>query len=138
MKEGRRIRIGMMQIMPIFDVAAWGDIEEKFGGLKEAFASIQKEKGWQRPTAEMISILCNRALEIAGDKPELTGAKVLRVLSPKEAFSARTACVEAINRGMKTEHKSEDEHEHVDLVLREIEKKENPEASATGKSSATA
>ncbi|MBQ8617656.1 MAG: hypothetical protein IJ418_09090 [Clostridia bacterium] len=128
MKERKRIRIGMMEIMPIFDVPAWEDVEEKFGSLDEALKRLNGKKGWQRATISMTTILCNRALEMTGDKL-LDERTVARLMPVKHAMAARTACVMAIADGIRTEHSSEpEENERVDLVLREIEKKAEPEA----------
>ena len=126
--EEKRIQIGMMKIMPIFDIPAWDDIEKKFGSLDEALEKLQAKNGWQRAMISVATILCNRALELAGDEP-LEEKKVARLLPPKYAHQARTACLWAIAEGSRVEHKSvEEESETVDLVLREIEKKPEPEA----------
>lgn len=128
MKNKKRIRIGMMEIMPIFDIPAWGDMQERFGSLDKALELLKKEKGWQRPTVAIATILCNRALELAGDKP-LEERYVGKMLPYKDAWSVRTACLLAITEGLMMEHVSEpEEGERVDLVLRAIEKKPEPEA----------
>ena len=127
-KERMRIEIGMMKIMPIFDVPAWEDVEEKFGSLDAALEKLRAQKGWQRATIAMAAILCNRALELTGEKliDEKTCA---RLITPMQAAKVRNACLMAISEGIRTEHRSEeDENEPVDLVLREIEKKAEPEA----------
>ena len=127
MEKGKRIRIGMMDIMPIFDIPAWGDVEEKFGSLDAAIDKLKAKKGWQRATVTMATILCNRALELAGDAT-LTESFAARHMPYKDAYSVRTACILAITAGLKMEHKSEEaEEERVDLVLRAIEKKAEPE-----------
>ena len=128
MEEKKRIQIGMMKIMPIFDVPAWAEVEEKFGSLDEALDALKKGKGWQRATITMTTILCNRALEMA-DENLLTEKDVARLLAPKHAPGARDNCVWAIADGLRMEHVSEpEEGERIDLVLREIEKKAEPEA----------
>lgn len=128
MKERKRIRIGMMEIMPIFDMPAWDDVEEKFGSLDEALEKLKAEKGWRRATITMATILCNRALDLAGDKP-LEERYVTRMMVNRDSYSVRTACLMAITEGLRTEHKGEPkENERIDLVLREIEKKAEPEA----------
>ena len=128
MKNKKRIRIGMMEIMPIFDIPAWGDMQERFGSLDKALELLKKEKGWQRPTIAIATILCNRALELAGEKT-LEERDVGRMLVYKDAWSVRTACLNAITEGLMMEHTSEPaEGERVDLVLREIQKKTEPEA----------
>lgn len=125
-KERKRIKIGMMEIMPIFDMPAWDDVEEKFGSLDAALEKLKAEKGWRRATISMATILCNRALEFAGEK-QLEERHVARMLVNRDSFSVRTACLLAITDGLNAEHKSEDKaNERVDLVLREIEKKPEP------------
>lgn len=126
-KERKRIKIGMMEIMPIFDIPAWEDIEEKFGSLDTAIEKLKAKKGWQRATVSMATILCNRALDLAGDKP-LDERYVARMLPFRDAYSVRTACILAITEGLNTEHKSDTENERIDLVLQAIEKKAEPEA----------
>lgn len=128
MKEGARIQIGMMKIMPVFDIPAWEDAEEAFGSLDEMLTRLRAKKGWQRATIRAAVILCNRALEMAGEPPidEKTAA---RLIAPMRAAQVRNACLMAIAEGIRTEHRSEeDENAVVDLVLREIEKKAEPEA----------
>lgn len=128
MEEKRRIQIGMMKIMPIFDVPAWADVEEKFGSLDAALESLKKKNGWQRATISMATILCNRALEMAGE-PLLEEKTVARMLAPKHAVWARNNCLFAIADGLRMEHVCEpEEGQRIDLVLREIEKKAEPEA----------
>lgn len=126
MKEGKHIQIGMMKIMPIFDIPAWEDIEERFGSLDEALEKLKGQKGWQRATISMTTILCNRTLDMAGEKP-LDEKTVARLMPPRHAIEARTACILAIAAGLAMEHTGEpEENERVDLVLREIEKKAEP------------
>lgn len=126
MKEGKRIQIGMMKIMPIFDIPAWEDIEKKFGSLDEALEKLKGQKGWQRATISMVTILCNRTLDMAGEKP-LDEKTVARLIPARHAIEARTACIVAIADGLRMEHTDKlEENERVDLVLREIEKKAEP------------
>ena len=128
MKENKRIEIGMMKIMPIFDTPAWDDIEQKFGSLDKALEKLKAERGWQRATISAATILCNRALELAGDAP-ITERTAAKFITPKKAAGVRNACLIAIAEGIRTEHRSEeDDNEPIDLVLREIEKKAEPEA----------
>ena len=128
MKNEKRIRIGMMEIMPIFDMPAWDDIEKRFGSLDAAIEKLKASTGWRRDTIAIATILCNRALDLAGKKP-LEERYVARMMVNREAYGVRTACILAITEGLNAEHKSEEkEDERIDLVLREIEKKEEPEA----------
>lgn len=127
MNEMMRIEIGMMKIMPIFDTPAWEDFEKKFGSLDEAIEKLKAEKGWQRATISAATILCNRALELAGEKP-IDEKRMAKYVTPKRAPHVRNICLMAIVEGIHTEHKNDDEDEVVDLVLREIEKKPEPEA----------
>lgn len=126
-KERKRIRIGTMEIVPIFDIPAWEDVEEKFGSLDEAIDKLRAKKGWQRATVSMATILCNRALDLAGEKT-MDERYVARMLPFRDAYSVRTACILAITEGLMTEHKGEAENERIDLVLQAIEKKPEPEA----------
>ena len=128
MKEGKRIEIGMMKIMPIFDTPAWDDIEQKFGSLDAAIEKLKADRGWQRATISAATILCNRALELNGEKP-IDEKMAARFITPKKAAGVRNACLIAIATGIHTEHRSEeDDSGPIDLVLREIEKKPEPEA----------
>lgn len=124
-KGAKTIRIGMTQVMPIFDMPAWGDIEERFGSLKEALDAVSKARGWQRPTAALATILCNRTIEMSGG--ELLREKdVMRLIRPQDARQARNACLDAITRGSRMEHKPEDDGP-VDLVLAQIESEKKAE-----------
>lgn len=123
-----RIQIGTMKIVPIFDVPAWEDVEERFGSLDAALDKLRAQKGWQRATIAMAAILCSRALDLTGGKP-IDEKACARMITPRQAAGVRNACLMAISEGIRTEHRSEeDENEPIDLVLREIEKKEEPEA----------
>lgn len=126
MKEGKRIQIGMMKIMPIFDIPAWDEVEERFGSLDEALEKLKGGKGWRKATIAMTAILCSRTLVLAGDKP-LDERTVEKLLPPRYAMDAKIACVQAISKGLRMDYKDkQEESERIDLVLREIEKKEEP------------
>ena len=126
MKDGKRIQIGMMKIMPIFDIPAWDEIEQKFGSLDAALEKLKGDKGWKSAMISIAAILCSRTLEMAGEAP-IDEKTVARMIPPKYVMDARIACVQAIAKGLNIEHKEkQEENERVDLVLREIEKKEEP------------
>lgn len=126
--ENRRkmIEIGMTKVMPIFDTNAWIAMDEAFGSLDEALSALQKPKGWAKATAKCVAILCERALEESGEKP--IGEKAVgKMIPPKKMQLARIACLEAIAEGSRMEYPIETDGKE-DLVLKEIEKKENPGA----------
>ena len=75
--------------------------------------------------AKLVKILGNAALEEAGEAPDLTEKKILRMMRIDEIAQVENACVDAMNEGMASEipTKKEEGQGPVDVTLEEIEKK---------------
>lgn len=73
---------------------------------------------------KMIAILANAALEEAGEKPEWTAKKVLRLMRPSELGQAVNACMDALSEGMASEIPEKEEEGPVDVTLEEMKKKD--------------
>lgn len=127
MKEKLKIRIGEMTITPIFDMPAWKAIEDKYDcTINDVLDRLDwKKRGWIDMTVGVLTIMCNRALELAGEEKRLDEETVWRMIPAGAAKPACLVCVTNIGIAMRTTHVSEDDGP-VDLVLREIEKKEEP------------
>lgn len=128
MAEKLKIRIGEMTITPFFDMKAWKRIEDKYDcTINDVMDQLDwGKRGWIDMTIGVMTILCNRALELAGEEPRFDEETMWRMIPPGAAKPACLVCVTNIGIEMRTTHVSEDKGP-VDLVLREIEKKEEPE-----------
>ena len=77
--------------------------------------------------ATLIRILGNAGLEEAGENPDLTEKKIMRAMKPMELANAVSACMDAMNEGMRSEIPEKEEEGPVDVTLEEIKKKETKE-----------
>ena len=73
--------------------------------------------------ATLITILGNAGLEEAGENADLTVKKVLRALRPADLGNAVSACMDAMNEGMRSEVPEKEEEGPVDVTLEEMKKK---------------
>jgi len=130
-----KIKIGKMSVEPVFTVAAWMDIEERFGALGAAVDAMKEDGKWIEATAAMTAILCNQGLRKLGKKPALTQENVLNLmLTMKSAqmLKARNLCLAAIVEGSRTETEEDDDEEPVDVVLEELQKKTDAPSEPPG------
>lgn len=127
MKKRLMIKIGEMTITPVFDMPAWKTLEDKYDcTINDILDRLDwGKRGWIDATIGVATILCNRALELSGEETRLDEETMWRMIPPGAAKAACLACVTNIGIGLRTTHVSKDEGP-VDLVLREIEKKEEP------------
>ena len=124
-----KIRFGRREVTPLFDLVAWEAIEEEYGDLSTAFNKLSTEDDAaerRKATLNLAVILCNNRLEARGEAPDITLKEMTRGVPPKRLPEVRLAVIEAINRGMRSDYDQADE-EPVDVVLEEIEKKQNPD-----------
>ena len=73
--------------------------------------------------AKLVKILGNAGLEEAGENPDLTEKKILRMMRIDEIAQVENACVDAMNEAMASEIPEKKEEGPVDVTLEEIEKK---------------
>lgn len=78
--------------------------------------------------ATMVRILGNAGLEEAGEEPDLTDKMILRALKPIELAAAVSACMDAMNDGMRSEIPEKEEEGPVDVTLEKMKKKETKES----------
>lgn len=124
----RTIRIGKREIKPLFDLAAWEMIEERFGELDAALSKLNDKenvKECRKTTIALAAILCRNALEAQGETPDITEEMMRRAIPIKRVGDVRLAVVMAINEGFESDYDPADE-EPVDVVLEELAKKTNP------------
>ena len=76
---------------------------------------------------KMVAILGNAALEEAGQEPDLTDKKVLRMMKPHELGLVVNSCMDALNEGMMSEIPEKEEEGPVDVTLEEMNKKKERE-----------
>lgn len=122
------IRIGKRAYCPLFDLAAWEQIDDSFGGLDEMLERLNDKDDAakrRRSTVELAVLLINNGLEAAGSDERITEQQAMRGIPPKRLPDVRMMCIEAINAGMRSDYDAADE-EPVDVVLEEIAKKQNP------------
>ena len=113
------------KVIPLlFDMAAFGEIEETVGSLADLNAVLNGEKRI-KSLIKIITIMGNQGLEENGEKPTLDEKWVGRNLKPYMLAECQMAVVSAISEGMKME--TEDDGKERDLVLEEIEKKSETE-----------
>lgn len=119
------------EILPVLNVASLIEIEEKYDSIGKAVEAMTSKTKWRKHVIAIATILCNEGLKEEGEKPDLTEEAVKYMTVPAMLTDVGMACIEAINRGMKMEHKAEDKPR--DPVLEEIEKKEEPAQAARGR-----
>ena len=73
--------------------------------------------------AKLVMILGNAGLEEAGEAPDLTEKKILRMMKIDDIANAGSACIDALNEGMESEIPAKEKEGRVDVTLEEIEKK---------------
>lgn len=130
-----KIKIGKMRIEPVFTVAAWEEIEERFGTLEASIDALKDKETWRQHTAEMTAILCNHGLRKLGKRPALTPENVMDMMLPMRArqiVDARNLCLAAIAEGSRTDAENEEDEEPVDVVLEELEKKTGAQSAKQG------
>lgn len=123
------IRIGKREIEPLFDLAAWEMIEERFGDLNTALGKLNNKedaKECRKATIALAAILCKNAMEAGGEESDVTEEAMRRAIPIKRVGDVRLAVVLAINKGFKSDYDPADEAP-VDVVLEELAKKNNPE-----------
>ena len=76
---------------------------------------------------KMIRILGNAGLEESGQEADLTDKKVLRALKPSQMTEAIDAVSNALVEGMRSEIPEKEEEGPVDVVLKELKKKDEKE-----------
>ena len=81
-----------------------------------------------KAAATLITLLGNAGLEEAGEEPNLTAKKVMRALRPADIGAAVSACMDAMNEGMRSEIPDKKDEGPVDVTLEEINKKKETDS----------
>lgn len=110
-----------------FDNQAWLDMEDEFGTIGKMYEAID---GDDRPMRAMIRaavVTANAGLRHAGKEQDITFDWMVENLSPSQQRKANTLAKLAIAEGMKRETVEDEDEGDIDLVARELQKK-NPES----------
>lgn len=119
------ITIKEKKIPLLFNMLAFGDVEECVGSLADLNGILNGEKRI-KSLIKMITIMGNQGLEENGEKPTLDEKWVGRNMKPHALGEYQIAVVNAITEGMAMETEQDNDAER-DLVLEEIEKKSTKE-----------
>lgn len=122
------ITINGKDIPLVFDMEAFGQVEEEVGSLVE-LNEILNGKTRIKNLVKMVRIMGNIGLADSGAKADLTDAKLNKAMKPSELAQYQIAIMNAITDGMKMEtEEEEDPKKEKDLVLEEIQKKSEAES----------
>ena len=110
-----------------FDNQAWLDIEDEFGTIGKMYEAIDGEERPMRAMMRAAVVTANAGQRHAGKEADFTLEWMIRNLSPKQQRKANTLAKLAIAEGMKRETVEDEDEGDIDLVARELQKK-NPEA----------
>lgn len=130
------IELGGRTIPLIYTVWEMKQVQEDIGPLSRAMdlamgknpddekdRSMFLSKEHLKAATAMIRIMGNAGLEEAGENPDLTEKKILRMMRIDEIAQVENACVDAMNEAMASEIPEKKEEGPVDVTLEEIEKK---------------
>ena len=110
-----------------FDNQAWLDIEDEFGTIGKMHEAIEGDDHPMRAMMRVAVVTANAGLRHAGKEPDITLDWMAKNLSPKQQRRANTLAKLAIAEGMKRETVEDEDEGDIDLVARELQKK-NPES----------
>lgn len=110
-----------------FDNQAWIDMEDEFGTIGKMYEAIEGDDHPMRAMMRAAVVTANAGLRHAGKEPDITLDWMAKNLSPKQQRRANTLAKLAIAEGMKRETVEDEDEGDIDLVARELQKK-NPES----------
>ena len=110
-----------------FDNQAWLDMEDEFGTIGKMYEAIEGDHHPMRAMMRAAVVTANAGLRHAGKEPDITLDWMAKNLSPKQQRKANTLAKLAIAEGMKRETVEDEDEGDIDLVARELQKK-NPES----------
>lgn len=110
-----------------FDNQAWLDMEDEFGTIGKMYEAIEGDDHPMRAMMRAAVVTANAGLRHAGKEPDITLDWMAKKLSPKQQRKANTLAKLAIAEGMKRETVEDEDEGDIDLVARELQKK-NPES----------
>ena len=110
-----------------FDNQAWLDMEDEFGTIGKMYEAIDGDDHPMRAMMRAAVVTANAGLRHAGKEPDITLDWMAKNLSPKQQRKANTLAKLAIAEGMKRETVEDEDEGDIDLVARELQKK-NPES----------
>ncbi|MBO7669896.1 MAG: hypothetical protein J6S60_04835 [Oscillospiraceae bacterium] len=121
------LEVGGRQLPLAFDMAAWAEIEEQIVSPIQGLAEMLQGKTRVRVMCQLARILAEGGRRRYPENEEITEAWIMANARPGKFDLMITACMDAIAAGMESEAK-DDEHGEVDVVLRELNKKKEPES----------
>ncbi len=86
-----------------FDLYALEQVEEEFGGMREAFDSLRGGKGMVNAIRKLFKILANCQRSMDGMPEDVTGEEISKHESMAKLLEVSEAVKAAINIGMKSE-----------------------------------
>ena len=86
-----------------FDLYAFEQVEEEFGGIREAFASLTGKAGMVKSLRSLFRILANSYRSVNGMPEDITGDEIGKHESMAKLIEISNAIQAAINDGMKAE-----------------------------------
>lgn len=115
------IEIGGRTLPLVFNMLAWAEIEENISPIADLSAALSGPKA-VRIVNRLISILAR-----AGGADDVTEKWVLANAKPTQLREMTEDVMAAISAGMGMESTEQDEGGEVDVTLKEINKKKEPE-----------
>lgn len=116
---------GGRELLMRFDTEAWLDVEDEFGTIGKMYEEIDGENKPMRAMMRAAVIMANAGERHAGRAPDITLEWMVANLTPKQQRKANTLAKIAVAEGMKRETVESDDEGDIDLVAKELQKK-NP------------
>ena len=128
------IKIGERMIPLHFGMDEYGCLEEEVGQLSDFEEMVFTGKKRIHNIMKMIRIMGNKGLKMVGEKADLTDEWLSENMKPRSMKEYQSAVTAVISMAMSMEtDTAKDPNVERDIVLEEIEKKENAIDSHTGK-----
>lgn len=122
-----KVEIAGRTIPLVWNMSSWVTVEDEICAFTEIkdmlFGKGVKNKGVTKVTVELIRILGNEGLSIAGEKPDLTTEWLLKNIRPARFHALTLSVIDAFSEGMEIKVNKQDPHAERDLVLEEVQEK---------------
>jgi len=122
-----KIEIAGRIIPLVWNMSSWIKTEEELCAFTELrdmlFGKNIKNRGVTKITVELIRILGNEGLSLAGEESDLTTEWLLKNIRPGRFHALTMKVIDAFTEGMDIKVNKPDPNEERDLVLEEINEK---------------
>lgn len=122
-----KIEIAGRIIPLVWNMSSWIKTEEELCAFTELrdmlFGKGVKNRGVTKITVELIRILGNEGLSLAGEESDLTTEWLLKNIRPGRFHALTMKVIDAFTEGMDIKVNKPDPNEERDLVLEEINEK---------------